>query len=63
MSDFVGRRGYIATLEAKLDRVQQTGCDRKPWDIVQSVAAKVRARTRPSLQRWRPSRCKASRAG
>ena len=24
MSDFVGRRGYMATLEAELDRVQQT---------------------------------------
>ena len=25
MSDFVGRRGYIATLEAELGRVRQTG--------------------------------------
>jgi AAA+ ATPase superfamily predicted ATPase len=25
MSDFVGRRGYMATLEAELDRVRQTG--------------------------------------
>jgi uncharacterized protein len=25
MRDFVGRRGYMATLEAELDRVRQTG--------------------------------------
>jgi len=25
MSDFVGRRGYMATLEAELGRVRQTG--------------------------------------
>lgn len=28
MSDFVGRRGYIASLEAELNRVRQTGCGR-----------------------------------
>jgi hypothetical protein len=25
MRDFIGRHGYIATLEAELDRVRQTG--------------------------------------
>ena len=28
MRDFVGRRGYMVTLEAELDRVRQTGRDR-----------------------------------
>ncbi len=28
MSDFVGRRGYMATLESELDRVRQTGLGR-----------------------------------